>query len=374
MNRSLLFSAVLMSVANAAPVHAETTESFGNLFILNSANPDNPMAAPGVNQWARFRVAADTVINGAKVRLAMVNVSEVTVSVQGVNAAGAPDGTALTSGKIATPGADAWNAVKLTPATLKAGQQYVLVIEPPESGSVEWFSRNLVINGAGQDPQGVKDPGWAGFTWKTKNPQLAGAAWARGSGENVEPGNASTPLFVLETAASAQTNLGQPYVSYATVNVCSETEIPAQHFVLDAEGAEKWKLRAVKIRMSPMGADFPNAPFVFTILDDKHKVLESVEYSPENPDTARDYEVAFSGNTILEKGKEYNLAVYNPDVSKAAKWASESTESEDKALNRATYQGLKGYGFTYADQKFLRENPPELGRDNFFALELEPAL
>lgn len=372
MKRSLLCSVLLASVANAAPPPGDGLESFGNLFILNSANPENPMASPGVNQWARFRVGADTVINGARVRLGMVNAPDVMISVQGVNAAGAPDGRILTSGKIAAPAPDAWNTVKLKPAALKAGEQYVLVIDPPESGSVEWYARNLVVNGLGSDPQGVKDPGWAGFTWKVKNPQLSGGAWARGSGENTEPGNASTPVFVLETAPPSETNLGQPYVFYATVNVCSETEIPAQHFVLDAEGAEKWKLRTVRIRMSPMGADYPAAPFVVTLLDDTHKVLESVEYSPDHPDIARDYDVAFSGNTILEKGKEYNLAVYNPDVSKTAKWASESTESDDKALNRATYQGLKGYGFTYADQKFLRDNPPDYSRDNFFILDLEP--
>ncbi len=319
---------------------------WGNSFLVGT--PPTSVAVDATNDhWARFTIWKNATFSAAQVRLKDVATASLTVSLQGDNGSGFPDGRELTSGVISSP-REGWNRVAFKDTELKEGEVYFLVLEKTAEGSAGWMCVN--VGKANVQPSGLADP-----------------QWAHGSGATVTP--RTTVMFILEGKAGE--NFGQPYVSKFNYKLSGGRNIPAQRFVFHPPATGEATLAAVSLALNIAKTD--SEEYTLALLDEKDTVVEAVKIPGDQVEAGppKTYTFTFFGTTRLVEGKSYSLAFICPSAAVGGAWVSSMTDAGEQAAEKATWQGVEGYAFKYTDDNLNSASEPELNRDMVFSFDLQ---
>ena len=338
----LLAGGLVMALAPL--VRADTV--WGNSFLVG-APPTSVLVDSTNDHWARFTIYKTTAFSAAQIRLKDVTAPSLSVSLQGDNGSGFPDGKAIASGVITAP-KDGWNRVAFPDVTLNEGQVYFLVVGKTAEGSAGWTCVNL--GKVDIQPSGIVD-----------------LQWAHGSGAAVTP--RTTIMFFLE--AKEGDNFGQPYVSKFNSKLLGGRNVPAQRFVFHPPATGEATLAAVSLALNMAKTD--TEEYTLALLDDKDTVIEAVKIPGDQIEAGppKSYTFTFSGSTRLVEGKTYSLALVSPSAAVEGAWVSAMTDVGEPAAEKATWQGAEGYAFKYTDAALNSAAEPELNRDMVFSFDLQ---
>jgi len=325
-------------------VGAHADSLFGNQFMIGSP-PIQIAVDPVNNQWTRFTSWNKTTVTAADVFLGESKAASAVVGLQ-PDKDGVPSGRYLVSGTLSTP-QSGWNRITFpTPVNLEADHVYYLVMTVPD-GTINWTAVNLANRGT--QPSGAQDP-----------------AWAHGSGSTVD--TRLGPAYLLE--ASDGRNLGQPYTLRYNSPVLGGKKIPAQRFVFQPASGGGETVAAVSLALGI--ATNEAVTYKVALLDAKNAIIESKEVTsadlPAGP--PKIVTIPLAGTTRLTPGETYSLAFYSEAVGGKASWVGAATTA-DQTAEKATWQGVEGYAFTYEGTDLKTEGPADVKRDLVFYFDMQ---